>query len=208
MSWIKMRSALVSHPTVLRLSKLTGLTKFDVIGRLFCFWSWADQNTTDGVIHRVELSDLQDIVGDAEFAQKLAEVGWLKVKKSGIEIPRYDAYNGDSTKKRMLKNQRQSRWRERKKGDAAVDGGASTEASTREEKKEKRDIPPLNPPLEGGTAADIKSARSKPKNGRAIPKFTAPLPLAGESMEAWRMRIARERAAFERDCNERATDGA
>ena len=47
-----------------------------------------------------------------------------------LTLPHFDRHNGETAKKRALKNRRQAKWRQK-----SVDGAASTIASTREEKR-------------------------------------------------------------------------
>lgn len=140
--WIKMRSDLFEHPKVFKLADMLGVDEFSVVGMLFCFWAWADKHSVDGRVDAATSRLVDKCAQRSGFADALVSVGWLVVDDSGITIPRFNEHNGDSSKERTLKNQRQARWRANKR-DACVDGEASTSpstqpptsATTREEKR-------------------------------------------------------------------------
>lgn len=139
--WIKMRADLFTHPKVFKIADKLKKDELYVVGALLAFWSWSHQHAVDGRVdgatsHLIDRATRVDGLADA-----LVSVGWLEVDETGIGIPRFEVHNGDSAKERSLKNERQARWRERKKG-GEVDGGASTtpstKASTREEKRRSK----------------------------------------------------------------------
>lgn len=136
-----MRSDLHDDPAVFRLASMLKIDKFAVIGRLHTFWSWVDRHSVDGFVDGATSTAVDEVVRCEGFAESLAKVKWLEITDDGIRIPKFDRHNGDSAKQRALKNERQARWRAQKDAvvggdvDAHVDGGASTTASTREEKR-------------------------------------------------------------------------
>jgi hypothetical protein len=85
-------------------------------------------------------TDVDAMLSQPGLCRALEMVGWLKIDKepAKIVIPNFERHNGESAKKRALKNERQARWR-----DADVDAAPSTGASTREEKR--RDTTPIPP---------------------------------------------------------------
>lgn len=141
MSWIKMRVELASDPAVMRLTKLTGLDRFAVIGRLHALWSWFDVNSACGQVEFVDADDLANVVGSRDFVDALCKISWLKIKKSSVELPNFSAHNGDTAKARLQKNQRQARWRGKKNVDAPPPTPVDKKPPTREEKR-REDIKP------------------------------------------------------------------
>ncbi len=141
MSWIKMRVELPNDPAVMRLSKLTGLDRFAVIGRLHALWSWFDVNSACGQVEFVDADDLANVVGSREFVDALCKISWLKIKKSSAELPNFSLHNGETAKARIQKNQRQAKWRERKNVDAPPSTPVDKKASTREEKRREENKP-------------------------------------------------------------------
>ena len=98
---------------------------------------WIDENCVDGVVDGVVSTDVDDIVGCNGFSEALVSVEWLKTDddKEVIEIPHFASHNGESAKKRGLKNKRQTKWRQHR--DDLVDGDASTTASPEKRREEK-----------------------------------------------------------------------
>src|SRR4051812_39386717 len=126
--WIKVTTNLHTKPEVFKLARLLSTNVHSTVGLLIRFWCWADQTTVDGVVDGVESQDVDTVVGKDGFCDALKQVGWLRGSPSGhgIELTNFDRHNGESAKKRVLKNERQARWRAGK-----VDTPAPTKASTR-----------------------------------------------------------------------------
>lgn len=136
--WIKMRADLADDPAVFKVRLAIGDDRLQIIGRLHIFWAWADKHAVDGLVDGATSQLVDDIAGKEGFAAAMVAVKWLVVLDKGILLPNSERHNGESAKERTLKNQRQARWRERKAAGLVgddVDGNASTDASTREEKR-------------------------------------------------------------------------
>jgi len=209
MSWIKMRAELASDPCVMRICRLTGMDRFSVIGRLFFLWSWADANSADGRINFATEEDVANVVGDAKFVEALRKINWLKVKKMRIEIPNFERHNGESSKARSLKNQRQAKWRAFKTVDATPSTAPSTahssSASTRGEERRGEDktqalptptIAPARAQGVGNKDSLEKQSTTTGNGWRRDPDLAAKKgaaigvkPHAGESLESYVRRI-------------------
>jgi len=144
--WIKVTSNLHTKPEVFKLARLLSENVDTTVGMLVHFWCWADSVTVDGVVDGVEAGDVDAVVKKDGFCEALISVGWL-IKTEvpiGIELINFSRHNGESAKKRTLKNERQARWRA-----GIVDESSSTNASTREEKRREeksiKDLTPLVP---------------------------------------------------------------
>lgn len=136
--WIKMRADLFTHPKVFKIADSLGADELYIVGALLSFWAWAHAHAVDGRVDGATSHMIDRATRVDGLSAALVSVGWLHVDDDGVTIPRFEVHNGDSAKERTLKNERQSRWRERKRSksvDAPVDGEASTSASTREEKR-------------------------------------------------------------------------
>jgi hypothetical protein len=147
--WIKMRNDLYDDPRVIRISSLTCpehvrelAHRYSIVGRLYALWVMADKHTTDGILPGLMPKNLDETLEMPGFSSALVEVGWLEILTEGLTqglaIPRFWEHNGDSSKARMLKNQRQSRWRGGVVG-ATAPTAAPTAAPTREEKIKRRE---------------------------------------------------------------------
>ncbi len=167
MSWIKMRVELSSDPAVMRLTKLTGLDRFAVIGRLHALWSWFDVNSACGQVEFVDADDIANVVGSRDFVDALCKISWLKIKKSSAELPNFARHNGETAKERSQKNQRQAKWRERKNVDAPPSTPVDKNASTREEKR-REDIKP-SATREAVPVDNLRAIHQKP-DGNKLPE--------------------------------------
>ncbi len=146
--WIKWMKGLVRRREVVAVAQELGLDRRIVACACMEFWEWADENTTTGFIERLTTDNIDSLVGISGFSSALAASGWLDVRNDGIQIPRWERYNGQSAKKRALASIRQSRRRHagvtpasRKKRDASsllfstpVSAQAETKESTNDEK--------------------------------------------------------------------------
>lgn len=146
--WIKVEIGLPEKPEVMRLARLLNKNRFEIVGTLFRFWIWVDKNTVDGVVDGVEASDVDEIVSMPGFGLAMKGVGWLEVDPDNhrIIVPKFDRHNGESAKKRALKNERQARWRSQQPStdeSTKASTSKSTRASTREEKRRSTPVIPV-----------------------------------------------------------------
>lgn len=133
--WIKVELTTPDKPEVLRMSRILGIDKDAVFGKLIRLWAWFDRNSVDGAVDGVVDGDVDALCYQTGFSAALVSVGWLHFDCNAerVSIPRFDRHNGESAKKRALKNEAQARWRLNR--DGCVDVQQSTTASTREEKR-------------------------------------------------------------------------
>lgn len=149
--WIKVESITPDKPEVVRLARLLNIDRDLVLGKLVRLWAWFDRNSVDGIVDGVVSTDVDDIVRLPGFMAALRVVGWgdFDDTKERVWLPKFEEHNGETAKKRAQKNRRQARWRagspdesNEKDQSQNVDAGASTRASTREEKSRgKKNIP-------------------------------------------------------------------
>ena len=99
--WVHIQKDTPFKPEVVAISSRLGLSPFDVFGRLFVVWSWADSNSIDGSISGVPVEFIDTLAGHTGFAQEMVRAGWLKKRASGIEFPHFDRWMGESAKKRL-----------------------------------------------------------------------------------------------------------
>jgi hypothetical protein len=150
--WIKLEHATLDKPEVLELAELLHVSHGDALLLCLRFWVWLDQQSDDGAIGRrscrrdgrrggVSKTALDALMRCPGITNALIYVGWLEEVDGVLAVPNFGRHNGETSKKRVLKNQRQANWR--RGGDESVDvdvdvdvdGGASRKASTREEKR-------------------------------------------------------------------------
>lgn len=152
--WLKMELSTPDKPEIKRMARILSIDKDAVFGKLFRVWAWFDQNSVDGHVDGVVAADIDDIALQVGFANAMAEVHWITFDLSAqwVTLPKFDRHNGQTAKTRALKTERQAKWR--KNVNKVVDGEASTDASTREEKR-REDIK---------TNTNILSSPATPKN--------------------------------------------
>ncbi len=134
--WIKVEISTADKPEVLKMARMLGIDRDAVFGKLIRFWAWIDVQCVDGVVDGVVDADIDSICHQTGFSAALCAVNWLicDAEREQIMVPNFGRHNGESAKKRALKNDRQAKWRS-KTVDVPVDATPSTTASTREEKR-------------------------------------------------------------------------
>ena len=150
--WIKVERATPDKPEVMRIGRILGIDKDEAFGKLIRFWAWIDGVSVDGVVDGVVSTDVDAVVFQKGFTKALSEVGWCTYDDDAetLVVTNFDLHNGETAKKRAMKNRRQSKYRKGLRDvernelrghqdghkaenvDAGVDGAASTCASTRD----------------------------------------------------------------------------
>lgn len=133
--WIKVEVGLSRKAEVLKMARMLGESRRYVTGLLIDFFIWCDANSVDGVVDGVVDADVDAVMECSGLSACMREVGWIEFDESPqrMRMVNWDRHNGETAKKRALKNKRQANWRANV--DANVDTRASTKASTREEKR-------------------------------------------------------------------------
>lgn len=138
--WIKIETSTPDKPEIFRISRyLNGLDRDVVFGKLIRLWVWFDKNSVDGVVDGLVSTDVDNMLSQESFMQALKSVNWCDFddEKELIWLVNFDRHNGETAKKRALKNRRQAKYRKGSRGsvDTRPSTAASTNASTREEKR-------------------------------------------------------------------------
>lgn len=126
--WIPMQVDLNTRREVLLLCKATGWSQYEVIGRLWHFWSWVSRESADGQLRGVDTVVLSTVLGVPEkFLTGLVAVGWLVVASDGLIVPNYGRWFSGAAKIRMGER---VRWKERRssaaRGDPQEDSGGNS----------------------------------------------------------------------------------
>ena len=140
--WIKVEKSTPYKPEVLRLSGLLSIHPAHAFGLCFRFWSWADDQLTNGHALGVTEITLDSVIGHAGFTSALINVGWLQVRSGSLVVPHFDRHLSDSAKNRALSGERKKNQR------SSVSRSERDKSVTREEKRREE--------------KSIKSTRSKP----------------------------------------------
>ncbi len=160
--WIKVEKATPQKPEVMAIADELGIHVDHAFGLCFRFWSWCDDQMTDGHARRVTNVTLDAVFGHAGFATALVNVGWLRVREGSLEVPNFDRHLSESAKNRALSGSRKRKQRGKDVTETSRcerDKSVTREEKRREEKKEE-----IQP------AAPVPT--SKPRNAVSSPAKT------------------------------------
>lgn len=88
--------------------------RFRIVGGLMSVWCIFDSHSTDGFLQGYTLESLDSLTGWPGFSEAMVAVGWLAVKDGlGLEMPEFDAHNGQSAKKRAIDTRRKKKQRDK-----------------------------------------------------------------------------------------------
>lgn len=118
--WIKMRLNLHEDAAVIAMATDLGADEFAIVGRLHRLWSWADQQTEDGVIRNLSAAFVDRFIQFPGFFAAMARVGWIEETETGFRFPNFETHNGESAKRRAKDNRRKSAGRKGKQASAKV----------------------------------------------------------------------------------------
>lgn len=139
MAWIKMRTDLRDDPRVIFISRQLKKDRNQVIGMLYCLWSWTDTYTKTGDCLPVLDEDIEKISGGRSakgFAAALRKVGWLAGDNWELRLPNYDEHNGETAKSRALTSKRMARIRD---GRSVTESEQVRHLEKEKEKDKKKD---------------------------------------------------------------------
>lgn len=146
--WIKMRIDLKANPKVVRIASALKADRLRTIGGLYSAWCLFDAYSIDGTMEGYTSDILDEEIGFPGFANAMKSVGWLDENAQGLVMPRFDAHNGQSAKRRAQDADR--------KKVSRMSASEADELRTREEKRrEEKDIPPNPQGDEGGRKVKI-----------------------------------------------------
>lgn len=138
--WIKMRADLHTHPKVVRMASALKADRLRIVGGLHSAWCLFDVHSVDGLLDGYAAETLDDMIGFPGFSRAMIAVGWLEECGESLVMPRFDAHNGQSAKRRA---QDADRKRESRKV-RNVSASEEDKSVTREEKR-REDIKDLKP---------------------------------------------------------------
>ncbi|EIW8605144.1 DNA replication domain protein [Klebsiella aerogenes] len=142
--WIKMRADLHTHPKVVRMASALKADRLRIVGGLHSAWCLFDVHSVDGFLDGYSPETLDDLIGFPGFARAMMAVGWLEEDGESLVMPRFEAHNGQSAKRRAQDADR----KRVKRNVVKMSVSEEDEMRTREEKRREdiKDIDPPNPP--------------------------------------------------------------
>lgn len=127
--WIKMRADLFTHPKVVRIASALKADTLRTVGGLMSVWCLFDAHSEDGHLDGYSPEVLDAHLRWDGFASAMMAVGWLEHDpENGLNLPRFDAHNGQSSKRRAMDT-------ERKREVRKVSAFDADKTRTREEKR-------------------------------------------------------------------------
>ncbi|MDG5039084.1 hypothetical protein Q7C24_06705 [Klebsiella pneumoniae] len=129
--WIKMRADLHTHPKVVRMASALKADRLRIVGGLHSAWCLFDVHSVDGFLDGYSPETLDDLIGFPGFARAMMAVGWLEEDGESLVMPRFEAHNGQSAKRRAQDADR----KRVKRNVVKMSASDADEMRTREEKR-------------------------------------------------------------------------
>lgn len=98
--WIKMRTDLLTSPKVVRMASALNADRFRIVGGLLSVWSLFDAHSADGSLGGYSTEALDELAAWPGFSAAMVAVGWLIQTDQSLDLPRFEAHNGASAKRR------------------------------------------------------------------------------------------------------------
>lgn len=136
--WIKMRADLLRSPKVVQMASACNADRFRIAGGLLSVWSLFDAHSDDGRLKGYSEAMLDDLAAWAGFSASMTLVGWLEKEGDTLVLPRFEAHNGASAKRRVQDADRKRLSRKTSAVDAAK--SVTIEEKNREEKITTKDL--------------------------------------------------------------------
>ncbi|MCA7281701.1 Pyocin large subunit [Escherichia coli] len=133
--WIKMRADLHTHPKVVRMASALKADRLRIVGGLHSAWCLFDVHSVDGLLDGYSADTLDDLIGFPGFARAMMAVGWLEENDESLVMPRFEAHNGQSAKRRAQDADRKRNVRKASASEA--DKKRTREEKRREDIKDK-----------------------------------------------------------------------
>jgi len=136
--WIKMRADLHTHPKVVRMASALKADRLRIVGGLHSAWCLFDVHSVDGFLDGYSADTLDDLIGFPGFSRAMMAVGWLEENGESLVMPRFEAHNGQSAKRRAQDADRKRNIRKTSASEA--DKKRTREEKRREDIKDKPHI--------------------------------------------------------------------
>lgn len=138
--WIKMRADLHTHPKVVRMASALKADRLRIVGGLHSAWCLFDVHSVDGFLDGYSSETLDDLIGFPGFARAMMAVGWLEEDDESLVMPRFEAHNGQSAKRRA-----QDADRKREKRNVVKKSASEADKKRTREEKRREDIKDKTP---------------------------------------------------------------
>ncbi|EAY3775014.1 Pyocin large subunit [Salmonella enterica] len=168
--WIKMRADLHTHPKVVRMASALKADRLRIVGGLHSAWCLFDVHSVDGLLDGYSADTLDDLIGFPGFSRAMMAVGWLEENGESLVMPRFEAHNGQSAKRRAQDADRKRNVRKASASEA--DKKRTREEKRREDIKDKPHIGgEQNSPVDN---SDSESEPDPDANNAMLNGYVAP----------------------------------
>lgn len=130
-----MRADLHTHPKVVRMASALKADRLRIVGGLHSAWCLFDVHSVDGLLDGYSADTLDDLIGFPGFSRAMMAVGWLEENGESLVMPRFEAHNGQSAKRRAQDADRKRNVRKASASEA--DKKRTREEKRREDIKDK-----------------------------------------------------------------------
>lgn len=113
-----MGTDLRTHPKVIRIASALHADRFRVIGGLHAAWCLFDAHSIDGRLVGYTPEVMDDLIGWPGFTNAMMTVDWATFDGDSVALPRFDAHNGASAKRRAMETDRKQKDRSERKPSA------------------------------------------------------------------------------------------
>ena len=109
--WIPWAIGLQQKSEVTRMAKACGVHPHEMAARCMIVWSWAQDQTVDGMVGGLTSADVSVSVGIPNIGESMQAVGWIVEMDDGIIFPNWERFNGRPSKARLREAERKRRQR-------------------------------------------------------------------------------------------------
>jgi hypothetical protein len=138
--WIKMGTGLGRHPKVVRIASALKADRLRVVGGLHAVWCLFDEHSEDGKLSGYTAELVDEMIGWPGFMAALVVVEWAQTDGESLSLPRFEAHNGQSAKRRAMEADRK---REARKPSAPDADKFRTREEKRREEDKKKELEPV-----------------------------------------------------------------
>lgn len=142
--WIAWSKGFAKKTEVLQLAAAFKLTRQHAAACCMEVWEWFDDNTRDGHAPSVTRFVLDDIAGVPGFTKGMIDIGWLDDDGENISVPKFERWNSQTAKSRILGTKRKQRSRT-KAGQTSRSGHAESVTKACPEVEVERELTTTSP---------------------------------------------------------------
>lgn len=99
------------------------------VGAVASVWSHFDDQSVDGFLPLLTRESIDEVGGVDGLAALMELAGWLEITDTGARLPRFEKYNGETSKKRAEEARRKAHWRARREGPNSPGDGTRSETN-------------------------------------------------------------------------------